>query len=265
MHAQLLIETFAARSAQAAGAVALALAVALLARRAGIGLLAETRTALVRGIGQIVLAGLLLTLVLGSARWLSALVLSAMMVAAAVIAARRTKNIPGILQVSVPAVLIGAGLVIAIMVALGVIDAAPATVVPVGSMIIANAMNTAALALERFRAEVEAHPGQIEAALALGASPAAAVAPYARAAARASLIPNLNNLRSLGIVWIPGLMAGMVIAGGNPVVAAMYQFTVVTMLFATAGITSLLCTLFVRSHAFSAAEQLTLRRLKSET
>jgi putative ABC transport system permease protein len=79
-----------------------------------------------------------------------------------------------------------------------------------------------------------------------------------QAAVRASIIPNLNNLRSLGIVWIPGLMAGMVIAGKNPVVAALYQFTVITMLFATAGITALLCTLFVRSHAFSAAEPLPL-------
>ena len=264
MHGHLLIEAVAARSVQALGAVALALTMSLLARRAGIGLLAETRTALLRGIGQIVLVGFLLTIVLGGARWLSALVLLAMMVAGSFIAAQRSKHIPGVLQVTLSAILIGAGFVIATMEALGVIDAAPATLIPVGSMIIANAMNTAALALDRFRAEVEAHPGQIEAALALGAAPATATAPYVQAAVRAAVIPSLNNLRSLGIVWIPGLMAGMVIAGGNPLVAAIYQFTVITMLFATAGITSLLCTLLVRSHAFSAAEQLTLRRLKGE-
>ena len=264
MQSKLFMEAFALRSAQSVGAVALALTVAWLARRAGVHLQSETRTAMVRGMGQIVLVGLLLTFVFGGARWLSALVLLAMMLAGAVIAAQRTKHIPGILQVTVSAILIGAGLVISIMVGLRVIDAAPATLVPVGSMIIANAMNTTALALERFRAEVETHPGQIEAALALGAAPAAAVAPYVRAAVRASVIPSLNNLRSLGIVWIPGLMAGMVIAGGNPVVAALYQFTVIVMLFATAGVTSMLCMFFVRSHAFSAAEQLTLRLRKGE-
>lgn len=264
MHSQLLLETIALRSAQAFGAVALALAVVWLAHRASVRLQPETKIALVRGIGQILLVGMLLTFVFGAARWLSALVLLAMMLAAALISSRRVRHIPGILRVTGPAIFIGAGLVISLMVVLGVIEAAPATLVPVGSMIIANAMNTAALALERFRAEVEAHPGQIEAALALGAAPAVAVAPYARAAVRASVIPNLNNLRSLGIVWIPGLMAGMVIAGGNPVVAAIYQFTVVTMLFATAGVTALICTQLVRSRAFSAAGQLTLRPLKSE-
>ncbi len=123
-------------------------------------------------------------------------------------------------------------------------------------------MNTTALALDRFRAEVEAHTGQIEAGLALGAAPAAVVAPYVQAAVQASLIPSLNNLRSLGIVWIPGVMAGMVLAGSDPIVAAIYQFVVVAMLFATAGATALLCTRYVRSQAFSQAEQLTLRTVK---
>jgi putative ABC transport system permease protein len=57
-------------------------------------------------------------------------------------------------------------------------------------------------------------------------------------------------------------MAGMVLAGSNPIVAAIYQFVVVAMLFATAGTTSLLCTLFVRRLAFSRADQLTLRAVK---
>jgi putative ABC transport system permease protein len=54
----------------------------------------------------------------------------------------------------------------------------------------------------------------------------------------------------------------MVLAGSDPIVAAIYQFVVVAVLFATAGTTSLLCTLFVRTHAFSSADQLTLRMVK---
>ena len=127
------------------------------------------------------------------------------MLAGAVIAARRTKHIPGILQVTTRSIVVGAGLVIGIMVILGVIDRTPATLIPVGSMLIANAMNTTALALDRFRAEVEAHTGQMEAGLALGAAPSAVVAPYVGQAVQASIIPSINNLRSLGIVWIPAL------------------------------------------------------------
>jgi putative ABC transport system permease protein len=257
-----VLDPMTLRAAQAAGAAVFALVVAYVARRAGIRLLSEVAVALVRGIGQIIFVGLLLTLVLGSAGWLSGFLLLGMMLAGAFIAAQRTKNIPGVLHVTMPSMLLGAGLVIGGMVGLGAIDRAPATLIPVGSIIIANAMNTTALALDRFRAEVEAHTGQIEAGLALGAAPTAVVAPYVQAAVKASLIPSVNNLRSLGIVWIPGVMAGMVLAGSNPIVAAIYQFAVVAMLFATAGTTSLLCTLFVRRRAFSPADQLTLRMVR---
>jgi len=256
---QLFNDPIALRTAQVVGAAAFALVVAFLARRQGIHLQREAAIALVRGITQIVIVGLLLTFVLGGAQWLSAFLLLGMMLAGAVIAARRTKHIPGILNVTTRSILVGAGLVIGIMVALGIIDRAPATLIPVGSMLIANAMNTTALALDRFRAEVESHTGQIEAGLALGAAPSAVVAPYVEAAVQASIIPSINSLRSLGIVWIPGVMAGMVLAGSDPVLAASYQFVVVAMLFATAGTTALLCTMFVRSHVFSRAEQLTLR------
>lgn len=259
MLSQVFSNPIALRAAQAVCAAAFALIVALFANRRGIHVERDTVVALLRGITQIVIVGYVLTLVLGSTLWVSALVLLGMMVAGSYIAAQRTKHIPGVIQVTLSAILIGAGLVISAMVFLGVIDTAPASLIPVGSMLTANAMNTCALALDRFRAEIEAHTGQIEAGLALGAAPNVVLAPYVQASVQASIIPAVNNLRSLGIVWIPGLMAGMVLAGTDPLQAAIYQFVVIAMLFATAGTTSLLCTLFVRSHAFSQADQLTLR------
>jgi putative ABC transport system permease protein len=127
-------------------------------------------------------------------------------------------------------------------------------------MIIANAMNTNALALERFRAGVLSHAGLIETGLALGASPSKVVSPYVQEAVEASLIPRVDNLRSLGIVWIPGLMAGMILAGSDPVYAAIYQFSVIALIYASSGLTSVASTLLARSRAFSEAGQLTLRR-----
>ena len=73
------------------------------------------------------------------------------------------------------------------------------------------------------------------------------------------MIPRLDSLSSLGIVWIPGLMAGMIIAGGNPVYAAVYQFVVIAMIYAASGLTALVSTLLLRPRAFTAAEQLALR------
>jgi putative ABC transport system permease protein len=66
-------------------------------------------------------------------------------------------------------------------------------------------------------------------------------------------------MKSLGLVWIPGVMAGMVVSGTSPVYAGIYQFIVVAMILAASGITGLVTTVLMRSRVFSAAAQLTLR------
>lgn len=245
--------------AQALCAGLFALGVALLARRSGIHLERETIVSLVRGLIQIVVVGFVLIFVFGGEQWLSVIILMLMMFSGAIIASQRVKNIPNPFRITLTAIFLGAGLVIGVMVFLGVIDTAAISLIPVGSIIISNAMNTSAIALDRFRVQVEAHTGLIETGLALGASPNTVLAPYVRDTVRASMIPSINNMRSLGIVWIPGVMAGLLLAGSDPLTAALYQFVVVSMMFSIAATTSLLTTLLVRSHVFSKAEQLTLR------
>ena len=256
---QLFSNQLALGAAQAVIAALLALAVMWITRWQHIHLESEIAVALIRGIVQIVAVGSVLVLLLQGPSWTSIFILIGMMLAAAGIAARRAQGISGSFMVSLYGIGIGSGVVIVLMTWLGVIDAAITSLIPVGSMLIANSMNTNALAMDRFRGEVSSHVGQIEAGLALGADPKAVVTPYVRAAVNASLIPRIDSLRSLGIVWIPGLMAGMVLAGTDPVYAAIYQFVVIAMIFATSGLTSIISTLLIRTHAFSEAEQLLLR------
>src|SRR5271154_4410770 len=245
--------------AQAAVAALAAMVVVLLARRRGIRLETETFIAMVRGIVQIIAVGSVLLLLLRGPRWTSGFLLAGMIVAAGATSARRAKGMPGAFPVSTWAIACGAGSIIALMTWLGVIDTAITTLVPVGSMLIANAMNTNGLALNRFRADVLAHAGEIETALALGADAKSSVAPYMQASFEASLIPAIDSIRSLGIVWIPGLMAGLLLSGARPVYAAVYQFVVLAMIFAASGLTSLISTLLIRGRVFSPAEQLLLQ------
>src|SRR5258708_3024541 len=93
----------------------------------------------------------------------------------------------------------------------------------------------------------------------LAAEPAVAVAPYVQSAVYASLVPRLDMLKSLGLVWIPGVMAGMLLSGASPIYAGIYQFIVVAMILAASGLTGLVATLLIRSRAFSPAGQLLLR------
>ncbi len=243
---------------QAGITAVLAIVVALLARKRDIHVEWETMVALLRGLAQIVAVGFILVVMLKGPQWTSAFMLSAMVLAAGATSARRAKKVPGSFAVSFWSILIGSGSVIAVMTWAGVIDGAITSIVPVGSMVIANAMNTNALALERFHSEVEAHVGEIESALALGAAAEVSVSREVQRSFSASLIPSLNNLRSLGLVWIPGLMAGMVLSGSSPLYAAIYQFVVIAMIFGSSGLTSLLCTTMIRKRIFTTAEQLAL-------
>jgi uncharacterized protein (TIGR00245 family) len=153
----------------------------------------------------------------------------------------------------------GSGTVLAAMLATRSLRPDIAILVPVGSMMIANAMNACAQAVERFRAEILVHVGQIEAGLSLGADPQVAVAPYVQSGVYASLLPRLDMMKSLGLVWIPGVMAGMMVSGANLIYAGIYQFVLVAMILAASGITGLVATVLMRSRVFSPAAQLVLR------
>ncbi len=245
--------------AQALVAALAAGVVVLLARGRGIHLEKDAGIAMLRGIVQIVAVGSILVVLLRGPKWTSVFLLIGMIVAAGNISARRAKSLPGAFQVSVWSIACGAGSVIALMTVLGVIGTDITALVPVGSMLIANAMNTNGLALNRFRSDVLAHVGEIETALALGADARSSISPYVQASFEASLIPAIDSIRSLGIVWIPGLMAGMLLSGTDPVYAAIYQFVTLAMILAASGLTSLISTLLIRGRVFSAAEQLVLR------
>jgi putative ABC transport system permease protein len=245
--------------AQAAGAIVLCFVVVALCRWFAVHVEREAAISIGRGLVQMVFVGVVLALLVHGRALVGALILLLMTVAAAVTAARRIKGVASPLLLSLWAILAGSGVVIAVMLATGTLQADIVMLVPVGSMIIANAMNACAQAAERFSADVTAHVGEIEAGLALGAEPATTVAPYVQSAVYASLLPRLDMLKSLGLVWIPGVMAGMVVSGASPVYAGIYQFIIVAMILAASGITGMLSILLMRGRAFSPAAQLLLR------
>ncbi|NPA26251.1 MAG: ABC transporter permease [Chloroflexi bacterium] len=93
----------------------------------------------------------------------------------------------------------------------------PRVLIPLGGMIFANAMNTLSLGLERLHAELRT--GQ-------------SYEPAREAAMRAALIPVINALMSVGLVSLPGMMTGQILAGVSPLIAVRYQIMVMAMIFA---------------------------------
>lgn len=259
------VETFLERFAdpvlltglgQVAVAAVLAALVVGLSHVRGLALERELGVALLRGLVQIVAMGSIVGLLLTVDFAWSAVILLGMMGGATWISKNRGEGLPGVVRVSFVAIVVGSGLVIVTMTLAGAIEATVRNLVPVGSMIIANAMQINSLALDRFRDEIESNRAEIEAGLALGAPPRAVISRHVETSVRASLIPTIDSLKSLGWVWIPGIMAGMILGGENPIYAALYQFVIMAMIFAAGGLTSMTSSLLIGTYVFTDAEQL---------
>ncbi|PSQ63626.1 MAG: ABC transporter permease [Bacteroidetes bacterium QH_10_64_19] len=248
--------------AQVGAATVPAILVVLLSRQRGLRLESELSVAFARGLVQIVAVGLVIGVLLAVPVAWSALILLGMVGGATWISRQRGEGLPGVTQVSFLAIAVGAGLVIATMTWAGAIEPTVRSLVPVGSLVIANAMKINGLALNRLKDELRDKRDEIEVGLALGGPPEAVLARHLRTSVQASLIPVVDSLKSLGWVWIPGVMAGMILGGANPVYAALYQFVIMAMIFAAGGLTSMLTSFLMSRRVVTEAEQ--LRRIGGE-
>ncbi len=129
-------------------------------------------------------------------------------------------------------------------------------VVPTGSILIGNAMNVSSLAVDRYRGEIKNRRAEIEAYLALGAHPRFASSACLRQGILSALIPSIDNMKNLGLVWIPGVMTGMLLGGADPFEAASVQIAIFTSIFATGMIASSLLLHYSTDSFFTEAAQL---------
>ena len=242
--------------AQIGAAAVLAVLVVVLSRQRGLRLETELSVAFLRGFVQIVAVGVVIGVLLTVPVWWSGLILLGMMGGATWISRQRGAGLPGVTTVSFLAIAVGAGLVIVTMTWARAIEPTVRSLVPVGSLVIANAMKINGLALNRLKDELRDKRAEIEVGLALGGPPAVVLARHLRTSVQASLIPVIDSLKSLGWVWIPGIMAGMILGGENPIYAALYQFVIMAMVFAAGGLTSMITSVLMGRRVITEAEQL---------
>lgn len=125
-----------------------------------------------------------------------------------------------------------------------------------GGMIAGNAMTAVALALERLYSILARDRAQVELLLSFGLSPSQATERQLREAVQSGMTPSINAMMTVGLVTLPGMMTGQVIAGADPVQAVKYQIVVMLMLTGATAIATVLAALAVRRRCFNALEQL---------
>ena len=132
----------------------------------------------------------------------------------------------------------------------------PQYLIPLGGMLLGNAMNGASLSGDRLISAIKQNYREIETHLCLGATPKQAIFQYQKEAIRAGLIPILNNMLVVGLVSLPGMFTGQVLAGANPLNAASYQILILFAIALTNLIVTVLVTEGVYRHFFNQDLQL---------
>lgn len=153
-------------------------------------------------------------------------------------AAKRGKEIKNAFLISFISIGIGAGVTLAILVLSGSIRYVPNQIIPVGGMIISNAMVALGLCYRQVAADFKSKREEIETKLSLGADILPSSIDIIRDSIRTGMVPTIDSAKTLGIVSLPGMMTGLILAGTSPVQAVRYQIMVTFMLLSTTAISS---------------------------
>ena len=184
------------------------------------------------------------------------LLLAGMVLFAGWTSARRARGVPRALPVAAVAVGVAAVATLGVLLILQIVPATARYLIPLGGMVIGNSMNAASLTLTRIRDDLSEQQLKVEAALALGATSRQAVAPILRTALQRALIPLIDSTKTTGIIFLPGAMVGMIIAGADPLEAVRLQIVVLYMLLGSVSIAAILVGLLSYRSFFTARHQL---------
>jgi putative ABC transport system permease protein len=194
--------------------------------------------------------------------WAVLVILAVMLTIAALVARNRiSKKLEGVLPIVFLSLFASSALTLGYAILLIIQPDtwyAPQYLIPLAGMVLGNTMNGASLAGERLASSIRHNYLEVETYLCLGATPKQAITGYQRDAIRVSLIPTINQMMVVGIVSLPGMFTGQVLAGIDPLNATSYQILILFMIAAANLLTAFLVTEGVYRRFFNENAQLIL-------
>jgi putative ABC transport system permease protein len=182
--------------------------------------------------------------------------IAVMVVFGAFTARRRASRVPDAFMPLLIALAVAGGATLGLVVALGIFEPEPRFLVPVGGMVVGNAMTAAAVALNRLGDEIADGARRIEATLALGATATEATAPIVKRSLRSGMIALVDSTKTTGLIFFPGTMVGMLLAGADPTDAVRLQLILLYTLLGSVALAGLIATTLAYRNFFTSAHQL---------
>ncbi|WP_077357678.1 ABC transporter permease [Virgibacillus halodenitrificans] len=213
----------------------------ILSKTFKLGLERDTIIAAVRSIIQLLAVGYVLQFVFNAENAVYIVLMLLLMIGAATQNARKKgASIKGITWKLIVTFLFIEILTQSILLGLDITPPTAQYVIPISGMVIGNSMVLGILFLNRFTAEMETRQNQTELILSLGGTPKQAIHTQLITSIKASTIPTIESQKTIGLVQLPGMMSGQIIAGADPVQAVLFQLLILFLLLTTAVTTSIM-------------------------
>ncbi|MCF8012185.1 MAG: iron export ABC transporter permease subunit FetB [Clostridiales bacterium] len=211
----------------------------------------------IRAAIQLTAVGYILQIVFDLNEWpYLLLIILIMLLVAAQNAARRGKGINNIFIKILISIAAAEIIAMAILLGFHIVDSTPRFIIPLSGMVIGNAMISCGLFLNRLFQEIRSKKDVINVALSLGATSKQAINSALRNSVRASTIPVIDGLKTVGLVQLPGMMTGLIIGGTSPIEAVRYQLLILFSLTAVTTISSMILAFLTYPSIFTEAHQL---------
>lgn len=239
---------------------------------ARLGLAGSLLIAAARTVIQLALIGLVLETLfaLGSLLWVALLGVAMLLLAGREVMARQKHRLRGgwSFAIGTSAMFVSAFsvTVLTLVVVIGPQPwYTPQYAIPLLGMLLGNTMTGVALALDRFTESVWRSRNLLENRLMLGQTWQEASGDLRREAMRSGLMPIINSMAAAGIVSLPGMMTGQILAGSPPALAVKYQILIMFTIAAGTGFGTFIAVAACARRLFDGRERLRVERLTPES
>lgn len=178
-----------------------------------------------RGMGQLLLVGYALLVVIDedSPVALAWLWVALMVLFAGFTVRRRAPEVPASFGLALVATGASSALSLGVVFGLGIYPTVGRAIVPIAGMMVGNSISGTVIAARRVISELADNRSEVEARLALGQPWPEAARTHVRSALRTALTGQIENTKAVGLVFLPGAMTGLILAGVDPVDAVLVQ------------------------------------------
>ncbi|UEL49611.1 ABC transporter permease [Terrisporobacter hibernicus] len=212
---------------------------------------------MLRAVVQLLAVGYVLDVIFGLDKLIYTVILVLVMIInAAINTKKKGFTIESQVFISFVSISVGTIITLGILISSKAIGYTPNEVIPVAGMIISNSMVAIGLSYRNLINNFKNNSIAVEVKLSLGASIKEASDEIIRESIKISIMPTIDSAKTLGIVSLPGMMTGLILAGSSPLVAVKFQIMVTFMILSSSSIATIMATYLSYKKFFNKRKQL---------